>query len=302
MIPVDAAALQAAVLAGARRHARKTGKVYSRRHLTSKQRRLIGLLADGDGIGFEDLVAAFPEEWGSVAKAHPERTERVNRRSFFQNVADLAGRINSYLVAGYEETPLGGRLVSSLGERFVGLAVSYDMLEVTPVSTEDLDELRSQIHLIDGNEHVPRRRRSVTAPMPVDEPRSGPIEPAPEPSLPDPVTAPAPEPPSPPAPLVEIGPAPPPVAGPSDEPVPPPVVAPADPAPLPSTDERLEAQVDRVSGRWSLRIRGLPVDVDPRLGLLFQNGQLIRWPADPLPLDPEDATFQQVRLLLSLLS
>ena len=297
MIPVDLPALQAAVLAGARRHARRSGKVYSRRHLTSKQARLLELLADGDGVGFEELAAAFAAEWEGVRRAHPERSERVNRRAFFQNVADLAGRINACLVAGYSESALGARLVASLGGRYVGFAVSYDALEVTPVSTEDLDGLRSQVHLLDGNEHVPRRKRNVApvgCPSPerseheagCDDPAPGesvaPVPPSLEPpSLACPATA-----------LDAVATEPPTLPDPLPEPR---------PSPAPVKCEPLEAHVDCVSRRWVLSIRGLPVDVDPRLGLLYQNGQLIRWPGDPLPADPEAATPAQVRLLLSLL-
>jgi hypothetical protein len=72
--------------------------------------------------------------------------------------------------------------------------------------------------------------------------------------------------------------------------------------PAPAQAPPLEAEVDRVSGRWLMRLNGLPVEVDPRLGLVSVGSRIVRWPGEPLPADPEQATPLQVRTLLSLRS
>jgi hypothetical protein len=313
VVPVELSALVNAVLKGAQRFARVAGRVYSRRSLTAKQAKLLGLLADGDGIGMAELKGAFPQEWETLAAAHPDRAGTANERAFFQNVADMAGRLNAYLLAGYEDGALGPRMVGSLGNRYVGLAYSYEALELSPVSADTLEELKSQIHPVDGNEHAPRRRRrpevsSVVAADPVPTPAATKsCDPACETAQPAaPPTEEATTDPPPAVPASGQTPSIAEITSPDTSPVALPVASPLAPPPLPPALPRmaaphLEASVDPITGRWLLDIGDPPVEVHPRVGLVLVGGRLVRWPGESLPEDPERATPEQVRLLLSLL-
>lgn len=284
MIPIPATALANAVLMGAQRFARATRKTYTRRQVTTKQRALLALLSDGDGLGLEDLKGAFPQEWEAVSRAHPERQPNVNERAFFQNLADMAARLNAYLVAGYDDGPTRARMLSELGGRFVGFAYSYESCEISPLAEEDLEVLRSQVRPVEGNQHAPRRRQRTAAPLASNT-----------------ESAVATEPPVPPATTDTDPQAPPAEVEPHPSAAPPEPVSRVSPAEAPPTllvqPDPIDVLVNPVSGRWQLRLNGRALEVDPRLGLLCVDGRLRAWPGGSLPEDPLALSEDDVDIL-----
>lgn len=278
MREVDLPKLADAVVAGARKHGQLSGHTYSRRQLTAKQRSLLSLLADGDGVGFSELAAAFPGEWDAIKRSHPGKRDRDNQRAFFQNIAEIGDRINAYLQAGYKDAAVRKTMVESLGGRFVGVGLSFEEREVFLFDAPDYETFNQTLQTFapappTGGHGRRRARRALP-------PRSN----APS-SPPQPATVQAPA-----------------LATQKD------IETPASAEALPEVvissppvePDVVWAAVNPVTGRWTLDLPGRRIEADSRLDLVLVNGLLVRWPGPPLPADPEQLTPDQLALLRTL--
>ena len=132
-------AFSEAVLIGAKRYGHESGHTYRRRQLTSKQRKLIALLADGDAAGTDELTKAFPDEWNAIITAHPDREMTLQHQALFENLADVVSRINAYLLAGYKDTILRARMAALLGDQLVAIGTTFADREMWTVGAPGHD-------------------------------------------------------------------------------------------------------------------------------------------------------------------
>lgn len=271
MQPVPIEMLLKAALVGARRLGTATGQVYQRRQLTAKQQKLLTLLADGDSVGLDDLVRVFKAEWDVICRAHPHRELSRNQAALFQNLADLAARLNAYLLAGFKDHPTRKRMLALLGDRLVAIQSSFERHELWLIEATDLADLAGTVP-------------SGAASHPGQRNRAKPLATAQAP-LPDPAHLATPEHTGVTAGVTTQG-----TPATQAEGLTPPQAQ--QPAPL-----VLLARVDRVTNRWTLEIKGTSLEVDPALGMVRLGTEFRRWLGDALPADPEACTPDQIRLL-----
>lgn len=292
MNAIESEALAQATLIGARRHGHDSGQTYRRRRLTAKQMRLLALLADGDAVGAEDLASAFPKEWHSIVQGHPDRDLTANSQALFENLCDLASRINAYLLAGYRDSLLRAKMLPLLGGKLVAIASSFADLEMWTVGAETLHELLPVLAVTESH----RKRTTTRTPRPDASPENAPL-PIPAPEVPHEAAMPGAS--NVPSGLVlpptsdrsEAAPAPPPSPTSAPEPEknqPPPDVIPA--------------TVNLVTLRWTLQFPEGEVEADPRLATIRSGSQIRRWHGDDLPEDPEALTPAQVDQLRRMAS
>jgi len=292
MRPIEPDALAKAALTGARRYGHNSGHTYSRRQLTAKQRKLIALLADGDAVGTDDLAKAFPDEWNSILAAHPERDQGLQRQALFENLADVASRINAYLLAGYKDPLLRAKMLPLLGGQLVAVATYFADREMGTVGAEELKDLIPVIAATEGNRRSTRARPTGENSRDTQDPKSPPapevpneppptVEEAAPASQHDPQSIPQQSPPS---------------EQPAATPAPEPAIQAAEPAP-----EVISATVNPITLRWTLHLPEGEIEADPRLRTIRAGTTIRRWPGEALPEDPENLTAQQLALLRSML-
>ncbi len=298
MKAVEPDALAEAILIGARRYGHDSGHTYRRRRLTTKQRKLIALLADGDAAGTDEFAKTFPDEWNSILKAHPDREPGQQREALFENFADVASRINAYLLAGYKDTVLRARMAALLGGQLVAIGASFADRELFTVGGQELKELLPAMTVTKslrkrarpaGAAAVPTAPQSEAAPSPLPEP-SVPQAPTGVPPAVDAAVN---------ASTLDLAPTSPPSESASATP---------DPSPPPpqqtdeTTAEPIAATVNPVTLRWTLFLPEGEIEADPRLGTVRLGSSIRNWYGDPLPEDPERLTAQQLALLRKMVS
>ena len=286
-------AFSEAVLIGAKRYGHESGHTYRRRQLTSKQRTLVALLADGDAVGTEDLAKAFPNEWNAILTAHPDRDMTLQHQALFENLADIASRLNAYLLAGYKDTILRARMAALLGEQLVAVGTTFAEREMWTVGASELKELLPVMTVTQA--YHKRARSTVPAPL------TSPPDPEPEPP-------PVPDPPAPPAPtevptndhVPEGSPTPDPSPMAAQQQTPRPTPDPAPPMSPQANEgppETIAATVNPVTLRWILYLPEGEIEADPRLATVRSGSSIRPWHGEPLPEDPEALTAEQLALL-----
>ena len=291
-------AFSEAVLIGAKRYGHESGHTYRRRQLTSKQRKLIALLADGDAVGTDDLAKAFPDEWNAILTAHPDRDPVQQRHALFENLAEVASRLNAYLLAGYKDTILRARMAALLGDQLAAIGTTFADREMWTVGASNLNELLPIMTVTQAY----RKRARSTAPVP----------PTPQPH-PEPGPRPVPDPPATPAPTAvptndHVAESPPtrdpsPMAAHQETPH-----ATPDPAPpMPpqareAPPDTIAATVNPVTLRWTLYLPEGEIEADPRLATVRSGSSIRPWQGEPLPEDPEALTAEQLALLRKMVS
>ena len=291
-------AFSEAVLIGAKRYGHESGHTYRRRQLTSKQRKLIVLLADGATVGTDDLAKAFPDEWNSILAAHPARETTLQHQALFENLADVVSRINAYLLAGYKDTILRARMAALLGAQLAAIGTTFADREMWTVGAGDLSELLPVMTVTQAY----RKRARSTAPVPPTPPPHPEPEPPP---VPDPPTTPAP---------TEIPPndrvaESPPTQDPSQmaahQETPRATPDPAPPMPPQAREappDTIAATVNPVTLRWILYLPEGEIEADPRLATVRSGSSIRPWQGEPLPEDPEALTAEQLALLRKMVS
>jgi len=291
-------AFSEAVLIGAKRYGHESGHTYRRRQLTSKQRKLIALLADGDAAGTDELTKAFPDEWNAIITAHPDREMTLQHQALFENLADVVSRINAYLLAGYKDTILRARMAALLGDQLAAIGTTFADREMWTVGAGDLSELLPVMTVTQAY----RKRARSTAPVP----------PTPQPH-PEPEPPPVQDPPTTPAPT-EIPPndrvaESPPTQDPSQmaahQETPRATPDPAPPMPPQAREappDTIAATVNPVTLRWILYLPEGEIEADPRLATVRSGSSIRPWQGEPLPEDPEALTAEQLALLRKMVS
>lgn len=140
---------------GTVRSAKKT-----RRRVPRKQEQLIHAVAAAGRAGFEELASAFAKEWATIRKRRKGDYLLVAKRELFRNLADLAGRINEALAAGFRAKDSRDQLLGLTGDRFTGLAFDHQTMEIWWYDCQSLDDYLAHLHISADGAHVP-----FTAPM-----------------------------------------------------------------------------------------------------------------------------------------
>lgn len=328
MIAIDPDALAEATLIGARRFGHDSGHTYRRRQLTAKQRRLVALLADGDAIGTDDLAKCFPDEWQRILATHPGRDAAQQAEALFENFADVARRINAYLLAGYRDSTLRNKMLTALGSQLLAIVISFADREMWTTCADDLKELTPILAPAQGSRRRAPARVEGSASDIAEEPASPSpgvaCQPEPPlattaPSQPSACPGPVSEPPatvlesSAPRPAGEIAAALLPTSALSPAAVnqgPPPPTTSAPPSsapattrsPAPHASESVMATVNPVTLRWTLHFPEGEIEADPRIGTVRSGSRMQWWAAEPLPEDPEALTADQLALLRKMVS
>lgn len=173
--------LQAVVLGGnvlaAMEGAKKT-----RRRVPRKQEKLVRAVAEDGEADFERLSETFEREWKTVQKRNRGAYILVPKREFFRNIADLCGRVNAALLAGYREPAIRQNLVGLTSGSYVGLAFDHQRFLVWWEGRADLSSLAGVIEEAAPGGHAPLTGRRSARPGGEHEP-SAPTPPVPEPTI-----------------------------------------------------------------------------------------------------------------------
>lgn len=168
-----------AVVIGGNRQAAAEGAKKTRRRVPRKQEKLVRVVADEGRADFERLSETFEREWKAVLKRHRRSYILVPKSEFFRNIADLCGRVNSALFAGYREPELRQELVALVGGSFVGLAFDHQRFLVWWESRSELLALEQEIQESTSRGHTPLKRRQADKPE-VERRSAAPPPPMPE--------------------------------------------------------------------------------------------------------------------------
>ena len=179
---VDVDVVLRAVVIGGNVLAAAEGAKKTRRRVPRKQEKLIRAVADEGSADFDRLSETFEREWKAVLKRHRRSYILVPKSEFFRNIADLCGRVNAALLAGYREPEHRQDLVALVGGSFVGLAFDHQRYLVRWESSSELSALEQATQESTSRSHTPLKRKRGSEPEVEDRPAVR-HEPAPEPML-----------------------------------------------------------------------------------------------------------------------
>lgn len=160
---LDAAKVLQAIVLGGNTLASRQGARKQRRRVPQKQERLVLLVAENGQATLNDLTQAYEKEWAAVAKRRKGQPRLLAKREFFRNIADLAGRINAALVAGYEDQP--EELLNLTRGAYLGFTFNHQDFTVTWTTTKSLGELKKTIPVAEQDRHVPLTQRPSRTPF-----------------------------------------------------------------------------------------------------------------------------------------
>jgi len=135
MIPFSESGLEVervleATVIGGNALSRRRGGTKIRRRVPAKQERLLRLVAEHGCVDFSHLVGEFKEEWKTIQYRRRGEYVLIAKRDFFRNIADLAGRINAALVAGYRDCTLAGEMTSLTAGIHLAVVFDHQKLEI----------------------------------------------------------------------------------------------------------------------------------------------------------------------------
>ena len=148
-----------AIITGGNVLATLQGARKQRRRVPEKQERLIRLIGARGTATLDHLRETFPKEWATIAKRRQRQPTLLAERDFFRNVADLVGRTNAALLAGYEDAQTGGAVLARTGGRYVGFVFDYQEFTVSWRTGDDLARLAEALPHSSAS-HVPLTQAS----------------------------------------------------------------------------------------------------------------------------------------------
>lgn len=177
---IDVDGVLQAVVIGGNVLATAVGAAKTRRRVPRKQEKLVRAVADEGQADFERLSETFESEWKAVLKRNRRAYILVPKSEFFRNIADLCGRVNAALLAGYREQRLRHEIVNLVGGSYVGLVFDHQRFLVWWESQSELSSLEHAVRESTSRGHTPLRKRRVESQESQSEP-GPPTPPMPEP-------------------------------------------------------------------------------------------------------------------------